>query len=347
LGLEGLTNQAAFEELKASPIPVLDKGYLRVEDVMGDDRSICRAAWTTSGVELEGKGEDDYRRLIHSLMRRREMSPFEFAQVVIEWKVPLHTWGQVKRYRTASMAERSNRYREALREFQETGPGEWRKQSDSRKQGSAGFVTEVPEGTTLEFTGWENQRVASLTDDRTHDLLGMTLPHEGDEETAGAYLSARQEDARSFAVAVYDEAIRFGVAKEQARACLPQSLYTQTFWRIDLRNALHVLTERVGLDWVNASAGHAAQHEAHSYASAFLQILERLFPITLAAFKTYVLGAVTLSTRDREAIGLYFGEVGIGNAARLDDALTFVFGKSSAEREECRAKLHYLGFPGA
>ena len=154
---------------------VLDDGFVEVVDVMGSDSRIAEAARLTS----QSDKKDD-RNLIRYLMRHRHTTPLEFCVMCFKVRCPMDVWRQWIRHRTASVNEYSTRYSEAIDSAAGTKHDKWRLQSKSNRQGSSGdFVTEWPEGFKID---------PNLTD-------GL--------ETAGEYLSQREEDLQIMAQDVY------------------------------------------------------------------------------------------------------------------------------------------------
>lgn len=117
---------------------VLDKGFIRVVDYMGDDSSIVQAARISYGKGTKTVSSD--RTLIRYLMRNRHTSPFEMCEIKFHIKCPMDVWRQWIRHRTANVNEYSTRYSEAIDDKMKTNPSEWRLQSLENKQGSKGFI---------------------------------------------------------------------------------------------------------------------------------------------------------------------------------------------------------------
>jgi thymidylate synthase (FAD) len=120
------------------PFPILDQGFIRVIDYLGNDTSIETAARNCYGKGTEQVSDIDV--LLRYLMRKRHTTPYEFAELVLQIMVPMDCWRQWIRHRTASVNEYSTRYSEAIDDTSMTLPGEWRVQSVTNKQGSGGFV---------------------------------------------------------------------------------------------------------------------------------------------------------------------------------------------------------------
>ena len=182
---------------------VLDQGFVRVVDYMGTDSSIVQAARVSYGTGTKKVRED--RGLIRYLMRHAHTTPFEMCEIKLHVKVPMDTWRQWIRHRTASVNEYSTRYSVAIDEAQRTIGEEWRQQSSSNRQGSEGYVD------------------ASL----------------------GDQLSARESELHELSRSIYEERLELGVAREQARKDLPLSTYTEAYWKTNLHNLLHFLALRM------------------------------------------------------------------------------------------------------
>jgi thymidylate synthase (FAD) len=128
----------ALEAILGEPIRVLDEGFVRVVDYMGDDSAIVQAARVSYGKGTRRLQED--RALLRYLMRHDHTTPFEMCEIKLHVRVPMDIWRQWIRHRTASVNEYSTRYSEAIGAAQRTEPGAWRTQSSVNRQGSAGLL---------------------------------------------------------------------------------------------------------------------------------------------------------------------------------------------------------------
>ncbi len=196
-------NVPALDQILGHQWKVLDDGFVRVVDYLGSDESIVQAARVSYGAGTKTVHEDT--GLIRYLMRHRHTTPFEMCEIKLHVRVPMDTWRQWIRHRTANVNEYSTRYSIAIDSAAQTAPTAWRRQSPKSKQGSAG----------------------SLPDD------------------IGKLLSQREAELQRFAREVYEERITKGVAREQGRKDLPLSTYTEAYWKIDLHNLLHFLALRM------------------------------------------------------------------------------------------------------
>jgi thymidylate synthase (FAD) len=195
----------ALDEILGKPIRVLDDGYVRVVDYLGDDLAVVQAARVSYGSGTKRVHED--RGLIRYLLRHHHTTPFEMCEIKLHVRVPMDTWRQWIRHRTANVNEYSTRYSLAIDAAQRTPPGAWRLQSADNRQGSAGF-----------------------------------LPSD-----VGAELSRVEAKIQDASTSAYKVRIEAGVAREQARKDLPLSTYTEAYWKTDLHNLLHFLRLRQDL----------------------------------------------------------------------------------------------------
>jgi thymidylate synthase (FAD) len=249
---------AALEAVLYQPMPVLDHGFVRVIDYMGDDSAIVQAARVSYGRGTKRVSED--AGLIRYLMRHRHSTPFEMCEIKYHVKLPIFVARQWIRHRTANVNEYSARYSVLDREFYIPTPEHLAAQSSVNRQGR---------GTTL--TGDEAAHVLDLLREdaaRCYDHYAEML----NEDEAGA---ARDPS-------------RQGLARELARMNLTLNTYTQWYWKIDLYNLFHFLSLR---------ADAHAQYEIRVYAEAMLETVKAWVPIAYQAFLDYRLGAATLSAQ--------------------------------------------------
>ena len=199
----------ALEEILYTPLPVLDHGFVRVVDYMGDDSAIVQAARVSYGKGTKKVSED--RGLINYLMRHWHTTPFEMCEIKFHIKVPIFIARQWIRHRTANVNEYSARYSILDREFYMPAPEHLAAQSTINNQGRG----EVLEG---EYA----QKVLDLLKRdsmQAYDTYEYLLNEKGDED-------------------------RPGLARELARMNLPVNYYTQWYWKIDLHNLMHFLRLR-------------------------------------------------------------------------------------------------------
>ncbi|MBI4125106.1 MAG: FAD-dependent thymidylate synthase [Deltaproteobacteria bacterium] len=126
-------------------IACLDKGFVRLVEVMGGDHSIVQAARVSYGKGTKSVRAD--RALIHYLMQNRHTTPFEMVEFKFHCRMPIFVARQWIRHRTANVNEVSGRYSILEESFWEPTPEELRRQSGTNRQGSTG---EHLEGKTAE-----------------------------------------------------------------------------------------------------------------------------------------------------------------------------------------------------
>jgi thymidylate synthase (FAD) len=246
----------ALEALLYTPLEVLDHGFVRVIDYMGDDAAIVQAARVSYGRGTRRVSED--AGLIRYLMRHRHSTPFEMCEIKYHVKLPIFVARQWIRHRTANVNEYSARYSILDREFYIPEPEHLAAQSTANRQGR-GDVLQGDEAAEV---------LAILRDDasRTYDNYAAML----NEDDAGKPVDPTRQ----------------GLARELARMNLTLNTYTQWYWKIDLYNLFHFLSLR---------ADAHAQYEIRVYADAMLRTVDAWVPLAAQAFRDYRLGAAMLS----------------------------------------------------
>jgi thymidylate synthase (FAD) len=254
---------AALEEILYEPVPVLDHGFVRVVDYMGDDAAIVQAARVSYGRGTKKVSDD--AGLINYLLRHRHTTPFEMCEIKYHVKLPIFVARQWIRHRTANVNEYSARYSMLDREFYIPAPDQLATQSQANRQGR---------GDVLQ--GDEAKRVLQLL----QDDASLAYDH---------YVEMLNEEPDGSVV----DAGRSGLARELARMNLTLNTYTQWYWKIDLHNLMHFLSLR---------ADAHAQYEIRVYADAMLESFKRWVPITYDAFTQYRMGAVELSAAAMDVV---------------------------------------------
>ncbi|MCB1970419.1 MAG: FAD-dependent thymidylate synthase [Geminicoccaceae bacterium] len=200
---------SALEDILYEPLPVLDQGFIRVIDYMGDDAAIVQAARVSYGKGTKHVSND--RGLINYLMRHRHTSPFEMCEIKLHIKLPIFVARQWIRHRTANVNEYSARY-----SILDDG-------------------TYQPEAHELAVQATTNrQGRGDRVDERHSDALLARL----------ADNAARNLDDYRWLLNAEEDGQRPGLSRELARIVLPLSSYTQWYWKTDLHNLLHFLALR-------------------------------------------------------------------------------------------------------
>jgi thymidylate synthase (FAD) len=248
----------ALENLLFTAIPLLDHGFVRVIDYMGDDGAIVQAARVSYGRGTKRVSED--AGLIRYLMRHRHSTPFEMCEIKYHVKLPIFVARQWIRHRMANVNEYSARYSVLDREFYIPAPAQLAAQSAANRQGRG----DVLQGQEADHV------LALLRDDaaRNYDHYVDML----NEQADGAPLDDQRQ----------------GLARELARMNLTLNTYTQWYWKTDLHNLLNFCSLR---------ADAHAQYEIRVYAEAILDTVKAWVPAAYQAFVDYRLGAATFSAQ--------------------------------------------------
>jgi len=248
----------ALEDMLFVPTQVLDHGFVRVIDYMGDDSAIVQAARVSYGRGTRRVSED--AGLIRYLMRHRHTTPFEMCEIKYHVKLPIFVARQWIRHRTANVNEYSARYSILDREFYIPAPEQLAAQSAVNRQGRGAVLQGAEAAHVLDLLRTDATR--------TYDHYVEMLNEDAD--------GGRQDPARQ------------GLARELARMNLTLNTYTQWYWKTDLHNLFHFLSLR---------ADAHAQYEIRVYADAMLSSVRAWVPIACQAFEDFRLGAVSLSAQ--------------------------------------------------
>ncbi len=270
-------------------IALLDSMPRLVPQGQTADAAIVQAARVSYGQGTKKVSED--RGLIRYLLRHRHTTPFEMLEFKFHIAMPIFVARQWIRHRTANVNEYSGRYSIMPDQFYKPTLENIRKQSKSNRQGGSEKFVTTPEGPST------------------------SAPDE--QATAEAFLAFLDRTEGE-----YDEYLRLtekGVSREMARIGLPQSIYTQWYWKCDLHNILRFLSLRMDAH---------AQEEIRVYADAMYALLEPIVPITMEAWRDYELEAVRLTRLEVEALRS-------GAAALNSD--------NKREQAEWEAKMRALG----
>jgi thymidylate synthase (FAD) len=201
----------ALEVILHRPFPVLDHGFVRVIDYMGDDSAIVQAARVSYGRGTRRVQEN--AGLIRYLMRHRHTTPFEMCEIKFHVKLPIFVARQWIRHRTASVNEYSARYSILDREFYIPAPEHLAAQSAINRQG----------------------RGAALDGEEAAEVL--SLLRSDAERTYANYATMLNEGDSA-------DPTRRGLARELARMNLTLNTYTQWYWKTNLHNLFHFLSLR-------------------------------------------------------------------------------------------------------
>ena len=247
-----------LEEVIYKSFPVLDHGFVRVVDYMGNDSAIVQAARVSYGKGTKKVSQDN--GLINYLMRHHHSTPFEMCEIKFHIKLPIFIARQWIRHRTANVNEYSARYSILGNEFYVPKAEHLSVQSATNKQGR---------GEVLDAE--QSARVLELIKNDSHNV----------------YQHYEEMLNENYQGEVIDEN-KSGLARELARMNITLNYYTQWYWKIDLHNLLHFLRLRVD--------SHA-QYEIREYARVMLEMVEKWVPTTYKAFLDYRKNSVSLSEK--------------------------------------------------
>lgn len=224
---------------------ILDKGYVRLVDVMGSDLSVVNAARVSYNKATETLREEDIK-LIHYLAKHGHTSPFRHASLQFEVYAPLlvarqwwkHIIGSAHQDPFTAWNESSRRYVTEEIEFYVPLEDQWRSKPENSKQGSGNPV----------------------------------------ETTIGKEAFERLVAQIDYGMANYNWATDNGIATEQARLFIPSAygLMVRWYWTASLQGLAHFLNLR--------NEDHA-QHEIKCYAIAIEDMAMEKFPVALKALR--------------------------------------------------------------
>lgn len=299
-------------------VKVLDRGYVKYIDSMGDDSTIIEAARMSTGKGFEGWNPEDKcevcgimkwetqpttcgmlrtshrwkatkgdAQLLDYLYRHHHSTPFEMCELAIEVQAPIMVFREWHRSRTQSYNEFSGRYSKMLDLHYIPEASRIQKQSSSNNQSSEGDMPEV----------------------------------------SANHIRAAFEKEQSEVYRNYNLMLENGVAKEIARLNTPVARYSRMRAKTDLRNWLHFLNLRMRPN---------AQYEIRVYAEAVAGIIKELWPRTWALFERETLRGVSFSSEDMAALR----EI-IQGQSKLEAATTHI--KSPSRVKEFLDKLEKGG----
>ncbi len=252
-----------LEKILYEAISVLDHGFIRVVDYMGDDTSIVQAARVSYGKGTKKVSTDS--GLIKYLMRHWHSTPFEMCEIKYHVKLPIFIARQWIRHRTANVNEYSARYSILDKEFYLPASEHLAAQSQINRQGRGDVLK-----------GEQAKKVLDLLKndaERTYDNYEEML----NERYDGTVIDEK----------------KIGLARELARMNLTLNTYTQWYWKTDLLNLMNFLRLR---------ADYHAQYEIRAYADVMLDTLKKWVPITYEAFMDYRVGGTEVSSKGKAVI---------------------------------------------
>ena len=252
-----------LEKILYEILPVLDHGFVRVVDYMGDDTSIVQSARVSYGKGTKKISTDS--GLIKYLMRHRHSTPFEMCEIKYHIKLPIFVARQWIRHRTANVNEYSARYSILDKEFYLPAKENLAAQSRNNRQGRSDLIDGEQANDIL--------KILKEDAEKNYNDYEMIL----NERHDGTIVNESKK----------------GLARELARMNLTLNTYTQWYWKTDLLNLLNFLSLR---------ADDHAQYEIRAYADVMIDCLKKWVPITYEAFMDYRVGGMELSSKGRLVI---------------------------------------------
>jgi len=253
----------SLEERLFRPVPILDHGFVRLIDYMGDDAAIVQAARVSYGAGTKSVRND--RGLIRYLMRHRHTTPFEMCEIKLHVKLPIFVARQWIRHRTANVNEYSARYSILDREFYLPALEHVSVQSATNRQGRGENVPEHKAKAVIEALRRDAMTV--------YDTYEHLINDAGDGEPI------REGEPQ--------------LARELARMNLGLNYYTQWYWKVDLHNLLHFLSLRMDPH---------AQFEIRVYADAIADMVKDWVPHAWGAFADYRVGGSFFARQEVEIL---------------------------------------------
>jgi thymidylate synthase (FAD) len=200
----------AMDQILGRKFPMLDHGFIRVIDYMGDEGAIVQAARVSYGQGTEAKSSD--RGLLRYLMSHHHSTPFEMCEIKLHVKLPIFVARQWIRHRTANVNEVSARYSVLSREFYTPAAEDLAPQSLTNKQGRAG--------------GYSPEMAAVL----------QGLITDACNSSFNVYDAMTKEVDGPHAI--------YPLSRELGRIVLPLAAYTEWYWKIDAHNLMNFLRLR-------------------------------------------------------------------------------------------------------
>lgn len=255
---------SSLERILYKQFKVLDSGFIRVMDYMGDDTAIIQSARVSYGEGTKKVSND--KGLIRYLMKNWHTTPFEMCEIKLHIKLPIFIARQWIRHRTANVNEYSARYSILDKEFYIPKPQHMSSQSTTNKQGRGSNLSKKDTERFLKILKDDAERNYKHYEDMLNENQSGEIKN--DDKT--------------------------GLSRELARINLTLNTYTQWYWKIDLHNLLHFLYLR--------DDPHA-QYEIQAYAEIILnKIVKKWVPYTYSAFKEFQLESYNLSKTAIEII---------------------------------------------
>ncbi len=219
-------------------------GAVEYVEHMGSDLTVINSARVSFGKVKESLDEKD-KKLIRYLIKHRHTSTLEHNVITFRFTVPLFVRSQHHRHRTWSYNEISRRYTDVDIRFYE--PKSFRTQHKSNRQAS-----------------------------NTNEMIDPVLIPDLSDPDVGLTAAHCIEQHHKLSLRLYNDLMKNGVCREQARGVLPQNLYSEYYGTVNLNNLLKFVELRVH---------EGAQWEIQQVARACLEIAKEIWPETISAYR--------------------------------------------------------------
>ena len=224
------------------------KGFVELVDAVGSDLSVVNSARVSFGKHKTELDEKD-KKLIKYLIKHKHTSTLEHCFVTFRVKVPLFVRSQHHRHRTWSYNEISRRYTDFDIQFYE--PKAFRTQHKTNRQAS---------------------NVEELINPSI--VVDQDIFANGEPVYENASKAIEQHHVTS--LDLFEQLIAQGVCREQARGILPQNMYTEYYASANLNNILK---------FIDLRTHEGAQWEIQEMAKGMLEIITKLYPVTVGAYR--------------------------------------------------------------
>ncbi len=219
-------------------------GAVEYVNHMGNDLTIVNSARVSFGVEKDELDDRD-RKLINYLVKHKHTSTFEHCVGTFRFTVPLFVRSQHHRHRTWSYNEISRRYTDVNIKLYE--PEAFRTQHKSNRQAS-----------------------------NENDLINPVVQSPITNGILKADEIVKQHHKDS--LKLYENLMKAGVCREQARGILPQNLYTEYYGTVNLSNLMR---------FIDLRTHEGAQWEIQKVAEALLEMATELWPTAVQSFREH------------------------------------------------------------
>ena len=248
-----------IEKNGVEAMKVLDHGYVRMEDAMGNDLTTVNAAKASFARRAE-EFKPGHEKLVNFLGENEHTSPFRHSVMTFEVSAPMFVKNQWWKYVVGHMHDPMQAWNESSRRYVTDEPEfyvpQWRRAPEDKKQGSGDFFG--PNDVTV-----------------TENTVGQPYGEYREANTSNL-LTGRMDQAIAQGIATYNWAMDLGVAPEQARVFLPAyALYVKWWWTCSLQGALHLIEQRTAPD---------AQWEFQEYARVIEYMVQLKFPVATRAY---------------------------------------------------------------